>query len=81
MKDILKRACETVKGGIVVFFPSYNYENWFFEHVKSVDFGRTLFREPQKTASIDEVLEKYGATIRKSKIGAILFSVVGRCTR
>ncbi|KAH1026433.1 hypothetical protein HUJ05_000103 [Dendroctonus ponderosae] len=77
LKDILKRACETVKGGIVVFFPSYNYENWFFEHVKALDFGRTLFREPQKAASVDEVLEKYGATIRKSKIGAILFSVVG----
>ncbi|XP_050294645.1 ATP-dependent DNA helicase DDX11 [Anthonomus grandis grandis] len=77
LMDIIKRTCDLVKGGIVVFFPSYNYENWVFEQIKSVNLGRILFREPQKSGSVDEVLEKYSATIKKSRTGAILFSVVG----
>ncbi|XP_066150180.1 ATP-dependent DNA helicase DDX11 [Euwallacea fornicatus] len=74
---ILQRTCKLVKGGIVVFFPSYNYENWIYEQVKNIDFGRVMFREPQKCGSVDEVLEKYAATIKKSRNGAIMFSVVG----
>lgn len=48
-----------------------------YEQIKSVNLGRTLFREPQKSGSVEDVLEKYAATIKKSKNGAILFSVVG----
>ncbi|CAG9766636.1 unnamed protein product [Ceutorhynchus assimilis] len=77
LQDIIKKACETVKGGIVVFFPSYHYENWVYEQIKSVNLGRALFREPQKSGSVDEVLEKYASTIRKFKQNAIMFSVVG----
>lgn len=77
LKEILKIACKTVRGGIVVFFPSYSYENWVYEQVKDINFERTLFREPQNSGSVDEVLDKYAATIKKSKHGALLFSVVG----
>lgn len=66
-------------GGIVVFFPSNHYENWIWEQLKDVSFGRPVFREPQNTASVETVLEKYAATIKKSrKTGAMLFSVVGQ---
>lgn len=61
----------------MVFFPSYNYENWVYQQVSNVDFGRVLFREPQKSGSVDDVLNKYASTIKKSKNGAMMFSVVG----
>lgn len=64
----------------MVFFPSYNYENWVYQQVSNVDFGRVLFREPQKSGSVDDVLDKYASTIRKSKNGAMMFSVVGSFT-
>ncbi|XP_045479917.1 ATP-dependent DNA helicase DDX11 [Harmonia axyridis] len=78
IKHILLEACRTVIGGIVVFFPSYHYENWVWEQLKDVSFGRLVFREPKEAGSVDAVLEKYAATIKKSKkTGALLFSVVG----
>ncbi|XP_076257431.1 putative ATP-dependent DNA helicase DDX11-like protein 8 isoform X1 [Rhynchophorus ferrugineus] len=76
LKTILIETCGHVKGGIVVFFPSYNYENWVYEQVKSINFGRPLFREPQHSGLVDEVLQKYSSTIEKSS-NALLFSVVG----
>ncbi|XP_030765068.1 ATP-dependent DNA helicase DDX11 [Sitophilus oryzae] len=76
LKDILKETCQNVNGGIVVFFPSYTYENWVYDQVKNMNFGRPLFREPQNSGSVDEVLNKYSATIAKST-NALLFSVVG----
>nr|XP_023012289.1 ATP-dependent DNA helicase DDX11 isoform X1 [Leptinotarsa decemlineata] len=78
IKNTIKQACEKVKGGIVVFFPSYNYENWVWQQVKDINFGRAVFREPQNSKSVDSVLEKYAEVIRKpGSAGALLFSVVG----
>lgn len=75
---ILTSACSVVKGGIVVFFPSYQYEAWVWGQFKDVDFGRPVFREPQETGSVDLVLESYHKAIYKSSFKkAMLFSVVG----
>lgn len=71
--------CRKVKGGIVVFFPSYKYEMWLWQQVKDVVFGRTVFREPQESGSVDTVLNAYADAIKKHpKTGALLFSVVGK---
>ncbi|XP_028139736.1 ATP-dependent DNA helicase DDX11 isoform X2 [Diabrotica virgifera virgifera] len=78
VKNILLQACKLVKGGIVVFFPSYNYENWLWQQVEKLDFGRKVFREPQTSGQVDSVLEKYAETIKNpGSKGALLFSVVG----
>ncbi|XP_044253892.1 ATP-dependent DNA helicase DDX11 [Tribolium madens] len=74
---IIQEVCKVVKGGIVVFFPSYNYENWVWQQIKDVAFGRLVFREPQDCGSVDSVLKSYSDAVHKSKSGALLLSVVG----
>lgn len=62
-----------------MFFPSYNYENWLWQQMKDMNFGRDVFREPQNAGSVDEVLTKYAQVIKRpNSKGAILFSVVGK---
>nr|CAH7753344.1 unnamed protein product [Callosobruchus chinensis] len=78
LKKIILEACKVVRGGIVVFFPSYNYENWVWQQMKDLQFGRAVFREPQSASMVDSVLRKYEDAINKSHSkGALLFSVVG----
>lgn len=78
MIDFLQKVCKEICGGIVVFFPSYNYENWFWQKAKDVKFGRKVFREPQHTSNVDEVLDSYAKSIKNNpKTGALMFSVVG----
>lgn len=76
VSSVLRKSCEKIKGGIVVFFPSYQYESWFWEKVKGVNFGRSIFREPKDSSAVDTVLEKYSNCIKNSS-GAMIFSVVG----
>ncbi|CAG9861303.1 unnamed protein product [Phyllotreta striolata] len=78
IKNILMDVCKTVPGGVVVFFPSYDYENKVYQQLQGVDFGRELFREPKVSSKVDSLLEKYASTIKKpGSKGALLFSVVG----
>lgn len=78
MKRIIQESCKRVIGGIVIFFPSYKYEEWIWEQIKDLSFGRPVFREPQDSGSVDSVLKAYSDAIRKSpKNGALLLSVVG----
>ncbi|XP_017769613.1 PREDICTED: putative ATP-dependent RNA helicase DDX11-like protein 8 [Nicrophorus vespilloides] len=78
VKLLLQETCRKVKGGIVVFFPSYKYEAWIWDQVKNMKFGRPVFREPQESGSVDSVLDNYHKAIYKSDCkSAMLFSVVG----
>lgn len=77
MKQVLIETCRRVKGGVVVFFPSYKYEAWFWQQAQHLNFERAVFREPQDSASVEKVLNSYAESIRRSKNGAVLFSVVG----
>ncbi|KAK5643588.1 hypothetical protein RI129_007433 [Pyrocoelia pectoralis] len=78
LKEILLEVSSVVKGGIVVFFPSYKYESWVCQQLQEIRFEKPLFREPQSTGSVDSVLNAYTTAIRKpNSRGAILFSVVG----
>ena len=71
--------CNTIPNGIVVFFPSYDYEARVFKHFDQngilTKFKKSIFREPKKTSEMDSVLKNYSRSARNS--GAILFSVVG----
>ncbi|CAH2013425.1 unnamed protein product [Acanthoscelides obtectus] len=78
LKKIILQVCKVVTGGIVVFFPSYQYENWIWQQMKDLQFGRAVFREPQSASMVDSVLQKYENAIKRpNSQGALLFSVVG----
>ncbi|KAJ8943643.1 hypothetical protein NQ318_005645 [Aromia moschata] len=78
LKIIIEQVCKTITGGVVVFFPSYKYENWVWQQIKDLNFSRPVFREPQNSGLVDTVLEKYAAAIRRPlSNGALLLSVVG----
>lgn len=85
LKEIIKEVCKRVKGGVVVFFPSYQYEAWFWQQIEGTNFNRKIFREPQNSGAVDGVLNSYADAVRNSSNGAMLFSVVGKnikcCTR
>ncbi|KAF0697851.1 Aste57867_11491 [Aphanomyces stellatus] len=78
---IVTNLVRIVPGGVVVFFPSYSYENQVVTHwrntgqLATIEAKKAVFREPKSTAEVDAVLTSYAAQCDKS--GAILFSVVG----
>ncbi|ETW02806.1 hypothetical protein, variant [Aphanomyces invadans] len=78
---IVLNLVRVVPGGLVVFFPSYSYENQVVQHWQStgvlaaIEAKKVAFREPKCTAEVDSVLTSFAAQCQAS--GAILFSVVG----
>ncbi|XP_058793640.1 ATP-dependent DNA helicase DDX11 [Phymastichus coffea] len=82
----LVNLCNIVPAGIVVFLPSYGYEELLFKHLDSTEVlakirkKKSIFREPKVATHVNQVLEKYASAIRKPmkpQNGSILFSVVG----
>ncbi|UYV63357.1 DDX11 [Cordylochernes scorpioides] len=83
----ISNLCNVVPGGIVVFFPSYDYEQQVFSQwekdglIKTInDNKKTIFREPKTTDQVDKVLSQYSKCIKNrigKKNGALLLSVVG----
>ncbi|KAJ8556860.1 hypothetical protein ON010_g9103 [Phytophthora cinnamomi] len=83
---ILSNLARIVPGGIVVFFPSYRFEEnavrrWQttkqFEQIQS---KKAIFREPKKSDELAEVLTHYSAAcseVNRNASGAMLLSVVG----
>ncbi|KAK0163479.1 hypothetical protein PV327_007154 [Microctonus hyperodae] len=81
----LKNLCNIVPGGIVVFLPSYSYEEMLYKHLVSsgvvakIDEKKKIFREPKLASQVNSVLESYSDAIYHPKIphnGALLFSVI-----
>lgn len=89
--SVLTNLCNAVQGGIVCFFPSYDYEDFIFSELDkmkvldSIKKKKKVFREPKLSSGVDHVLSEYAKTINLSKnknssetcSGAILFSIVG----
>ncbi|XP_064405283.1 ATP-dependent DNA helicase DDX11-like isoform X2 [Halichondria panicea] len=85
----LVNLCTVVPGGIVVFFPSYDYEKRVHTHWE--EFGvlnrigkkKKIFREPKISLQVDFVLSQYGKCIEVTKgskeglTGALMLCVVG----
>ncbi|XP_066580100.1 ATP-dependent DNA helicase DDX11 [Amia ocellicauda] len=86
---ILSNLCNVVPGGVVCFFPSYEYERRVYTHWESsgllqrLSAKKKIFQEPKKASQVEQVLSDYSRCIQNCKqsggplSGALLFSVVG----
>lgn len=83
-------ACQIVPGGIVCFFPSYEYQRQVYTHWERsgtlLQIGRKkkIFQEPKRAGYVDKVLDDYTKCVKRNVLnesggltGAILFCVVG----
>ena len=76
---------KTIPKGIVIFFPSYDYQESLLKQWEQQDvlklFERNhkrIFREPKKNSQVQAVLNNYTKFIKSSPMNsAILFSVIG----
>uniref|UniRef100_A0A3Q2DTL7 DEAD/H (Asp-Glu-Ala-Asp/His) box helicase 11 n=1 Tax=Cyprinodon variegatus TaxID=28743 RepID=A0A3Q2DTL7_CYPVA len=74
---ILSNICNVVPGGVVCFFPSYEYSRRIISHweasslITRLGNKKKIFQEPKKANQVEQVLNEFTLT------GAILFSVVG----
>ena len=82
----LQNICNIVPAGIVVFLPSYSYEEILYKHLDSsgvlskLRVKKCIFREPKLASQVNQVLEKYTQAVKnppKPQNGSLLFSVVG----
>lgn len=86
---ILVNLCNVIPGGLVCFFPSYDYQKLILDHwektgqLKRLAAKKKIFQEPKKASQVEQVLSEYSRCIKISSqsvgplTGALLFSVVG----
>ncbi|XP_073477770.1 ATP-dependent DNA helicase DDX11 isoform X2 [Aquarana catesbeiana] len=86
---ILVNLCNVIPGGLVCFFPSYDYQKLILDHwektgqLKRLATKKKIFQEPKKASQVEQVLSEYSRCIKISSqsagplTGALLFSVVG----
>ncbi|MGH0139510.1 UNVERIFIED_CONTAM: hypothetical protein FKN15_040834 [Acipenser sinensis] len=86
---ILSNLCNVVPGGVVCFFPSYEYEKRIHAHweqtglLARLSAKKKIFQEPKKASQVEQVLAEYSRCIQRCSpsagplTGALLFSVVG----
>ncbi|KAJ8249834.1 hypothetical protein COCON_G00230500 [Conger conger] len=86
---ILSNLCNVVPGGVVCFFPSYEYERRVLTHwgtsgaLERLSAKKKIFQEPKKASQVEQVLTEYSKCIQRcghtggSLTGALLLSVVG----
>ncbi|KAK2848365.1 hypothetical protein Q7C36_010047 [Tachysurus vachellii] len=86
---VLSNLCNVVPGGVVCFFPSYEYERRIVAHWESngvlqrLAAKKKIFQEPKKASQVEQVLSEYSKCIQRcsnaggGQSGALLFSVVG----
>ncbi|XP_062509848.1 ATP-dependent DNA helicase DDX11-like [Corticium candelabrum] len=80
--NVLIELSRHVPAGVVVFFPSYDYERQVCDHfertgiMESLNAEKSVFREPKIASHVDQLLCNYSHHIRHSSHGAILLAVV-----
>nr|XP_055029828.1 ATP-dependent DNA helicase DDX11 isoform X2 [Misgurnus anguillicaudatus] len=86
---VLSNLCNIVPGGVVCFFPSYEYEKRILGHweatgvLQRLQTKKKIFQEPKKANQVEQVLSDYSKSIQRcvnaegGQSGALLFSVVG----
>uniref|UniRef100_A0A7N8Y6B8 DEAD/H (Asp-Glu-Ala-Asp/His) box helicase 11 n=1 Tax=Mastacembelus armatus TaxID=205130 RepID=A0A7N8Y6B8_9TELE len=85
---ILSNICNVVPGGVVCFFPSYEYSRRIISHWEASGVlarlanKKKVFQEPKKANQLEQVLSEFSRCIQvKVELsglnGALLFSVVG----
>uniref|UniRef100_A0A3B4Z8M2 DEAD/H-box helicase 11 n=1 Tax=Stegastes partitus TaxID=144197 RepID=A0A3B4Z8M2_9TELE len=86
---ILSNICNVVPGGVVCFFPSYEYSRRIISHWEAsgalarLANKKKIFQEPKKANQVEQVLSEFTRCIQRCAqdggglTGALLFSVVG----
>ncbi|CAJ1056797.1 ATP-dependent DNA helicase DDX11 [Xyrichtys novacula] len=86
---ILSNICNVVPGGVVCFFPSYEYSRRIVSHWEAsgalarLANKKKIFQEPKKANQVEQVLNEFSRCIQRCAVdssgltGALLFSVVG----
>ncbi|XP_023420239.1 ATP-dependent DNA helicase DDX11 isoform X1 [Cavia porcellus] len=86
---ILCNLCNVVPGGLVCFFPSYEYQRQVLAHwdksglLARLTVRKKLFQEPKRASQVEQVLSAYSKCIKRCGqaggpvTGALLLSVVG----
>uniref|UniRef100_H2UNJ7 ATP-dependent DNA helicase DDX11 n=1 Tax=Takifugu rubripes TaxID=31033 RepID=H2UNJ7_TAKRU len=86
---ILSNICNVVPGGVVCFFPSYEYLRRITSHWETngtlarLANKKKIFHEPKKSNLVEQVLKDFSRCIQRcaadsgALTGALLFSVVG----
>ncbi|NXQ21431.1 DDX11 helicase, partial [Peucedramus taeniatus] len=86
---ILCNLCNVIPGGVVCFFPSYEYEKQVYGHWEKTGLlsrlaaKKKIFQEPKKANQVEQVLVEYAKCIKRCSqtggqmTGALLLSVVG----
>uniref|UniRef100_A0A669DHQ9 ATP-dependent DNA helicase DDX11 n=1 Tax=Oreochromis niloticus TaxID=8128 RepID=A0A669DHQ9_ORENI len=82
---ILSNICNVVPGGVVCFFPSYDYSRRIISHWETsgtltrLANKKKIFQEPKKANQVEQVLNEFSRCIqvKLGLTGALLFSVVG----
>ncbi|XP_075894013.1 ATP-dependent DNA helicase DDX11 [Nelusetta ayraudi] len=86
---IVSNICNVVPGGVVCFFPSYDYLRRINAHWEAngvltrLAAKKKIFQEPRKSNQVEQVLGEFSRCIQRCAAdggplsGALLFSVVG----
>ncbi|XP_027448600.1 ATP-dependent DNA helicase DDX11 isoform X3 [Zalophus californianus] len=86
---ILCNLCTVVPGGVVCFFPSYEYQRQVYAHwdksglLARLAVKKKIFQEPKRANQVEQVLMEYSRCIKccgqagGTVTGALLLSVVG----
>nr|XP_015208707.1 PREDICTED: probable ATP-dependent RNA helicase DDX11 [Lepisosteus oculatus] len=86
---VLSNLCNVVPGGVICFFPSYEYERCVYSHwektglLERLSAKKRIFQEPKKASQVEQVLSEYSRCIQRCSqaegplSGALLLSVVG----
>lgn len=86
---ILCNLCNVVPGGLVCFFPSYEYQRQVHAHwdksglLARLAIRKKIFQEPKRASQVEQVLLEYSKCIQCCSqaggvlTGAVLLSVVG----
>uniref|UniRef100_A0A4X1UHK0 DEAD/H-box helicase 11 n=1 Tax=Sus scrofa TaxID=9823 RepID=A0A4X1UHK0_PIG len=86
---ILCNLCNVVPGGVVCFFPSYEYQRQVHAHwdrsglLARLAVRKKIFQEPKRANQVEQVLKEYSRCIKHCGqaegmvTGALLLSVVG----
>ncbi|XP_012940455.1 ATP-dependent DNA helicase DDX11, partial [Aplysia californica] len=68
---VLVNLCAVVPGGLVCFFPSYEYEARVYQHwektsvLDKIQAKKRVFREPRRSGLADQVLADYAECIKR----------------
>lgn len=81
--QLVLNLCNVCPDGMVVFLPSYDYEQKVYDAWKAsgltarIEAKKQIFREPHGAGQVDAVLNDYAECIRVGGTGSLLLSVVG----